>query len=102
MTQLDPCYASRVEAKDMIATLCKALPSKHRSQITARIIALEAFRLDELSNSDLSLSLRSLNDFISFMSAQPDLEYPTLTLSPSGFIYAEWENAPTQHFTVPQ
>lgn len=84
----------------MIARLCEELPIQHRSRIITRIEALESYRLEELDSGDLSLSLLSLENFTTFLSNRPDLEYPTLTLDPSGFIYAEWKTAPTQHFTV--
>ena len=61
---------------------------------------LEKARLEELDYGDLPLSPKSLEAFVSFLEREPGLKYPILTLSPDGFVFAEWEAAPNRYFAV--
>ena len=78
----------------------KALALEDRNRIANRIEVLEEARLEELDNGDLPLSPKSLEAFVSFLRREPGLKYPILTLSPDGFVFAEWEAAPNRYFAV--
>ena len=78
----------------------KALALEDRDRIANRIEVLEEARLEELDNGDLPLSPKSLEAFVSFLRREPGLKYPILTLSPDGFVFAEWEAAPNRYFAV--
>lgn len=78
----------------------KALALEDRDRIANRIEVLEEARLEELDFGDLPLSPKSLEAFVSFLEREPGLKYPILTLSPDGFVFAEWEAAPNRYFAV--
>jgi len=78
----------------------KALALEDRDRIANRIEVLEEARLEELDYGDRPLSPKSLEAFESFLKREPCLKYPILTLSPDGFVFAEWEAAPNQYFAV--
>jgi hypothetical protein len=42
----------------------------------------------------------SLQDFIAFLEATPDLAYPGVVLTPSGNIQAEWRSGKNRHLAV--
>jgi hypothetical protein len=46
------------------------------------------------------ISLESLNNFIAFLQKTPTLRYPSVVLTPSNEISAEWRTAPNRHFAV--
>lgn len=78
----------------------KALALEDRDRIANRIEVLEDARLEELDYGDRPLSPKSLKAFVSFLKREPGLKYPILTLSPDGFVFAEWDTAPNQYFAV--
>lgn len=78
----------------------KALALEDPDRIANRIEVLEEARLKELDYGDLPLSPKSLEAFVSFLEREPGLKYPILTLSPDGFVFAEWEAAPNRYFAV--
>lgn len=78
----------------------KALAMEDRERIANRIEVLEEARLKELDYGDFPLSPKSLEAFVSFLEREPGLKYPILTLSPDGFVFAEWEAAPNRYFAV--
>ena len=70
----------------------KTLPSKYRDRIANRSEEVEEARLEELGNGDLPLSPKSLEDFVALWDRDSSLEYPILTLTPGGHLFAEWES----------
>lgn len=86
--------------KKIVQHIRKALALKDRDRIANRIEVLEEARLEELDYGDRPLSPKSLEAFESFLKREPCLKYPILTLSPDGFVFAEWEAAPNQYFAV--
>ena len=86
--------------KKIVQHIRKAVALEDRDRIADRIEVLEEARLEELDYGDRPLSPKSLEAFESFLKRELGLKYPILTLSPDGFVFAEWEVAPNQYFAV--
>lgn len=49
---------------------------------------------------EVPISLESLSNFIGFLQKTPNLRYPSVVLTPSNEISAQWRAAPNRHFAV--
>ncbi|MCK4728549.1 MAG: hypothetical protein KAT27_06480, partial [Desulfobacterales bacterium] len=49
---------------------------------------------------EVPISPESLSNFIGFLQNTPNLRYPSVVLTPSNEISAQWRTAPNRHFAV--
>lgn len=71
----------------------------HRKRIVQRIRALRQMVRDD-ENEDGDISSDSLRSFFEFLNLHPELNYPDISLTPDGDIYARWKGRDRSLFSV--
>ena len=72
---------------------------KHGKRIIQRIQALRQMARDD-ENEDGDISSDSLRSFYEFLSKHPEVNYPDISLTPDGDIYARWKGRDRSLFSV--
>jgi hypothetical protein len=72
---------------------------RHGERIVRRIRALRQMVRDD-ENEDGDISSDSLRSFFEFLSLHPELNYPDISLTPDGDIYARWKSRDRSLFSI--
>lgn len=83
----------------ILARLQDSREIRHGERIVRRIRALRQMVRDD-ENEDGDISSESLRSFFEFLSLHPELNYPDISLTPDGDIYARWKGRDRSLFSV--
>lgn len=83
----------------LLARLQNSREIRYGERIVRRIRALRQMVRDD-ENEDIDISSDSLRSFFEFMSLHPKLNYPDISLTPDGDIYARWKGCGRSLFSV--
>lgn len=83
----------------ILARLQGSREIRHGERIVRRIRALRQMVRDD-ENEDSDISSDSLRSFFEFLILHPDLNYPDISLTPDGDIYARWKGRDRSLFSV--
>jgi hypothetical protein len=87
-------WRGKVEVENLISGI-SALPNvMHAERISNRLSYLRKVFLEEQDND---ISVDSIRTFTIFLSMHPDVRYPAITLTPAGYIYAQWKKGSDSH-----
>ena len=85
-------------SQEILTRLHGATTLPFREAMSARIASLlEAFQKE---SGGVAVSVNSFQSLLAFLQAHPNLNYPTITLTPGGDFYASWKENRTQVFSV--
>ena len=107
-----PFYASespfdvldgKLADEEKIRRLINYIRDESKIQFAEKLAARLDFLYEAAKEEDpdeVPISLESLSNFIGFLQKTPNLRYPSVVLTPSNEISAQWRVAPNRHFAV--
>lgn len=96
--ELDAIRADDTEIQGLISNFTAASNLPYKVRLAARLSELIDSYKDDFEGRVFSAdSLRSLMEFLE---SSPQLKYPTLTVTPSGCLYASWKQGRNHIFSV--
>jgi hypothetical protein len=95
---LDEKLADEVQVMMLIDFIRKGSKIKFAHELANRL-----YYLHDIVNEDpdeIPISIESLRNFISFLQDTSNLKNPSVVITPSGEIRAQWRTAPNRHFAA--
>ena len=87
-------YATKLE--EIVSSFRQNTQAEITEQVAARIQQLADF----VDDDDVAPNLESLRQFFGFIEKNRNLEYPAISITPSGNIYSQWRVSASKKFSV--